>query len=203
MYKVFISEKEVSFLSDQHFKQIDSNVFFANKIIGDKHDFLLNKLSSFKSVKILCENPYLEMMTFFTGYKIINAGGGLVVNNNNFLWIFRNNMWDLPKGKKEKNEDISSTAIREVQEECGIGLDLKISRFLVTTFHTYFIQNVSVLKRTDWYLMQYNGQDLNLTPQLEEGITNVKWLSKSESKIKAKNTFKSIGQVWSAYNDCF
>ena len=71
------------------------------------------------------------------------------------------------------------------------------------SFHTYFIQNVSVLKRTDWYLMQYNGQDLNLTPQLEEGITNVKWLSKSESKIKAKNTFKSIDQVWSAYNDCF
>ena len=124
MYKVFISEKEVSFLSNQHFKQIDSNVFVANEIIGDKHDFLLNKLSLFECVKILCENPYLEIMTFFTSYKIINAGGGLVVNNNNFLWIFRNNMWDLSKGKKEKNEDISSTAIREVQEERGIGFGL-------------------------------------------------------------------------------
>ena len=203
MYKVFISEKEVSFLSHQHFKQIDSNVFVANEIIGDKHDFLFNKLSSFKCVNILCENPYLEMMAFFNSYKVINAGGGLVVNNNNFLWIYRNNMWDLPKGKKEKNEDITLTAIREVQEECGIGLGLTISRFLVTTFHTYFIQNVSVLKRTDWYLMQYNGQDLNLTPQLEEGITNVKWLSKSESMSKAKNTYKSIHQVWSAYNDSF
>ncbi len=200
MYKVFISEKEVSFLSDKHFKQNDCNTFNAAQITGNRHSFLKSKLNLFNSVCILCKEPYNEMMTFFYDHKLIKAGGGLVVNNDKFLWIFRNNIWDLPKGKQELNEDISITAIREVQEECGIGSCLIINRFLVSTFHTYSIKDVLVLKRTDWYLMEFKGDNLKLTPQLDEGITDVKWLSKVQSNELSKNTFKSINQVWNAFN---
>jgi 8-oxo-dGTP pyrophosphatase MutT (NUDIX family) len=201
MYKVFISEKEVSFLSNKHFKQNDFNVFNAADISGDRDAFLKSKLNLFNTVKILCEEPFLEMMNFFNNHKLINAGGGLVLNDDKFLWIYRNNMWDLPKGKQELSEEVTVTAIREVQEECGIDKGLTIDRFLVSTFHTYSIKGISVLKRTDWFLMSYKGEVSKLTPQLEEGITNVKWLNKLESINRANKSYKSINQVWKSYYD--
>lgn len=51
----------------------------------------------------------------------INAGGGLVQNAaGEYLLINRHGLWDLPKGKQEEGEDIALTALREVEEECGI-----------------------------------------------------------------------------------
>lgn len=196
MYKVFISEKEVSFLSTKHFLQNDFNVFNVNDIVGDRLLFLEEKLCLFDSLKMVCENPSLDMMTFFKKHILIEAGGGLVKNNGNFLWIYRNNIWDLPKGKQELNEEIFVTALREVKEECGIDNDLSIENFLTTTFHTYSNNNELFLKKTDWFLMNYDGSSLELKPQLEEGITNVKWLNKNQSIDCAKKSFKSIRIVW-------
>lgn len=199
MYKVFISEKEVSFLSTKHFLQNDFNVFNVNDIVGDRLLFLEEKLCLFDSLKMVCENPSLDMMTFFKKHILIEAGGGLVKNNGNFLWIYRNNIWDLPKGKQELNEEIFVTALREVKEECGIDNDLSIENFLTTTFHTYSNNNELFLKKTDWFLMNYDGSSLELKPQLEEGITNVKWLNKNQSIDCAKKSFKSIRIVWEAF----
>lgn len=199
MYKVFISEKEVSFLSTKHFLQNDFNVFNVNDIVGDRLLFLEEKLCLFDSLKMVCENPSLDMMTFFNKHILIEAGGGLVKNNGNFLWIYRNNIWDLPKGKQELNEEIFVTALREVKEECGIDNDLSIDNFLTTTFHTYSNNNELFLKKTDWFLMNYDGSSLELKPQLEEGITNVKWLNKNQSIDCAKKSFKSIRIVWEAF----
>ena len=199
MYKVFISEKEVCFLSNKHFNKKGFNVFFADQIFGDRHAFLIDKLKFFDSLKIICNDLDYDMKSFFSDFKFIIAGGGLVVNENKILWIYRNNKWDLPKGKKEKNEDIQSAAIREVQEECGFEKGLSIDRFLVTTFHTYSIKGTSILKKTDWFLMNYKGKYFELIPQLEEGITKVKWVSKLNSNDLAKNTFKSVAQVWENY----
>ena len=36
------------------------------------------------------------------------------------LFIYRNQLWDLPKGMTEAGETIEATALREVAEECGI-----------------------------------------------------------------------------------
>lgn len=199
MYKVFISEKEVSFLSSKHFSQNDFNVFNVNDIIGDRLIFLEEKLCLYDSLKILCENPPMDMMTFFKNHTLIEAGGGLVKNKGNFLWIYRNNIWDLPKGKQEVNEEILVTALREVREECGIGNGLSIENFLTTTFHTYSIDNELILKKTDWFLMNYDGSSLDLKPQLEEGVTNVKWLTKDQSIDCAKKSFKSIRSVWESF----
>lgn len=199
MYKVFISEKEVCFLSIEHFTKKDFNVFYANKIKGDRHDFLNNKLKIFDRIIIICQELDLDLKSFFKNYELIIAGGGLVVNQEQILWIYRNNKWDFPKGKKEDNEDISTAAIREVQEECGFSEGLLIERFLTSSFHTYSLKGVSFLKRTDWFLMKYEGEPYKLIPQLEEGITEVKWLSKTNSIELAKKTFKSIGQVLDSY----
>jgi len=91
------------------------------------------------------------------------------------------------------------TALREVREECGIGNGLSIENFLTTTFHTYSIDNELILKKTDWFLMNYDGSSLDLKPQLEEGVTNVKWLTKDQSIDCAKKSFKSIRSVWESF----
>ena len=54
---------------------------------------------------------------------LIEAAGGLVKNENgDYLFIYRNDKWDLPKGKIEKDEKTKVAAVREVEEECGIAV---------------------------------------------------------------------------------
>ena len=198
MYKVFISEKEVSFLSIEHLKKNDFNVFFLEGILGNRYDFLISKLKVNNSLKIVCPNPMVDMMTFFNEFDLVLAAGGLVEREKEFLWIYRNNKWDLPKGKKEINEDMETTAIREVQEECGLGKELSIEKFLISTFHTYFIKDTPILKRTDWFLMNYKGSE-NSKPQLEEGITKVVWVSRDNSESLSMLSYSSIREVWKSY----
>ena len=198
MYKVFISEKEVSFLSIEHLKKNDFNVCFLEEILGNRYDFLISNLQVNNSLKIVCPNPMVDMMTFFNEFDLVLAAGGLVEREKEFLWIYRNNKWDLPKGKKEINEDIETTAIREVQEECGLGKELSIEKFLISTFHTYFIKDTPILKRTDWFLMNYKGSE-NLKPQLEEGITKVVWVSRDNSESLSMLSYSSIREVWKSY----
>ncbi len=198
MYKVFISEKEVSFLSIEHLKKNDFNVCFLEEILGNRYDFLISKLQVNNSLKIVCPNPMVDMMTFFNEFDLVLAAGGLVEREKEFLWIYRNNKWDLPKGKKEINEDMETTAIREVQEECGLGKELSIEKFLISTFHTYSIKDIPILKRTDWFLMNYKGSE-NLKPQLEEGITKVVWVSIDKSESLSMLSYSSIREVWKSY----
>jgi 8-oxo-dGTP pyrophosphatase MutT (NUDIX family) len=198
MYKVFISEKEVSFLSIEHLKKNDFNVCFLEEILGNRYDFLISKLQVNNNLKIVCPNPMVDMMTFFNEFDLVLAAGGIVEREKEFLWIYRNNKWDLPKGKKEINEDIETTAIREVQEECGLGKELSIEKFLISTFHTYSTKDIPILKRTDWFLMNYKGSE-NLKPQLEEGITKVVWVSSDKSESLSMLSYSSIREVWKSY----
>lgn len=124
----------------------------------------------------------------------ITAAGGLVINNNkDLLFIFRNGKWDLPKGKLEDNETISESALREVSEECGISKQIIISKLLMTQ-HTYNVENQKILKTTHWYLMDYKLNEL-LIPQIEEGITKVEWIKESELTQVLENTYQSIIDV--------
>ena len=47
--------------------------------------------------------------------------------------------------------------------------------------------------------MKYSGSD-DLSPQIEEGIHRVEWLTLEESIEKSKESFKSINEVWKTYN---
>ena len=66
---------------------------------------------------------------------MIFASGGVVFNNEKLLMIYRNSLWDLPKGKMELNESELECALREVEEECGID-NLRVIKFLKYTYHT-------------------------------------------------------------------
>ncbi|MEI6574914.1 MAG: NUDIX domain-containing protein [Bacteroidota bacterium] len=127
-------------------------------------------------------------------FRIINAAGGLVINTRKqLLFIRRLGLWDLPKGKAEKDEHIRDTAIREVTEETGLK-PLRILFSLDSTYHVYYTSKSRILKKTYWYLMMYEGS-AEPVPQIEESITDVRWFDLEESAILARQTYPSLREI--------
>ena len=110
------------------------------------------------------------------------------------LFIERFNKWDLPKGKKESDETPSETAIREIQEECGLS-NVAIIAPLKTTYHTYKLKTERIIKKTNWFLMNYEGEE-ELVPQKEEGITKAKWFPENQLQVPLTNTYESIQELF-------
>ena len=128
-------------------------------------------------------------------FKEVNAGGGLVSNRRgDFLLISRNGLWDLPKGHQDPGEEISVTALREVQEETGID-ELLLRDLICITDHCYIRDGRWHLKHTWWYDMLYTNPT-DLTPQTEEDITKAAWVAKSSLPAFLLNTYPSIIEVF-------
>lgn len=126
--------------------------------------------------------------------RVIEAAGGLVKNENGkYLFIYRHSRWDLPKGKLELKEKKKDAAVREVEEECGLKIK-KLKEKLTKTYHVYEIKGKPVLKISHWYAMEAKGNQ-KLTPQIEEGITDVKWFAKQDFSVIRANTFANILEV--------
>ncbi len=154
----------------------------------------LENQASIEEMTIFSESSEKLFEQFKNLYKVVEAAGGVVMNaENEVLFIFRNNKWDLPKGKLEKGESIEDCAVREVAEECGI-TPPSLGKFLRTTYHTYEHKGMQVLKPTYWYAMHTVSKE-TLTPQLEEGITEVRWVAKSEFPMILENTFPNISEL--------
>ena len=123
---------------------------------------------------LISSEPSETFKEFSDNYTVIQAAGGLVFNKENqLLTIKRNGLWDLPKGKIEKHEDQRAAALREVMEETGINM-INISEKIGETYHAYFEDDAVLMKVTHWYIMNSNGKN-NLKPQIEEGISEVKF----------------------------
>jgi 8-oxo-dGTP pyrophosphatase MutT (NUDIX family) len=123
----------------------------------------------------------------------VQAAGGLVKHpSGRYLFIEKRDMLDLPKGHIDLKEDAESCALREVNEECGLSGHY-IIKPLAPTYHTYSSGGISYLKKTNWFLMGYDGEMI-AKPQTEEGITSVKWLLPEEF-----NSLKS--SVWFSLMD--
>jgi len=133
--------------------------------------------------------------------KIIQAGGGLVVNEKNqLLFIFRRKKWDLPKGKVDPGESIEICAAREVMEETGIQ-HLTMGNLLLITTHTYQENGVLIQKETHWFNMKVDTQENPpLIPQLEEDIEKIVWVSIEELEYYLADTYTTIRQVLTAWN---
>lgn len=143
---------------------------------------------------MVCNDAKAFFKSVVKSVTLIEAAGGLVKNENgDYLFIFRNDKWDLPKGKIEKDEKVKEAAVREVEEECGIkvtGLEEKICK----TYHVYLNRGEVVLKKTHWFDMKCQDQ-LKLKPQKEEGITDVRWFQAEHIEPIMANTFPSIMDV--------
>lgn len=134
--------------------------------------------------------------------KKIIAAGGLVENElGEFLFIFRRNNWDLPKGKLDDGETIETCATREVKEETGLQ-NVAITSFLCKTYHEYFDKWIgeTVIKETWWYKMQSNSNEI-LVPQTEEDIEQIIWVNKQNVLDLLLQSYPSIIEVWKANND--
>ena len=143
---------------------------------------------------IQCSNAKAFLKSVKKNITLIEAAGGLVMNAaGDYLFIYRNNKWDLPKGKIEKDETIRNAAVREVEEECGIKVN-KLKNKICKTYHVYINRGEVVLKKTHWFNMTSKGQE-KLKPQKEEGITDVRWFKKEHIEPIIANTFPSIMDV--------
>ncbi len=155
-------------------------------------------LGMFKNHEIQAVNPHpkSELKTFFKQFNKIKTAGGLVFHpeSESYLWIKRLGVWDLPKGKIEQGESSKDAAIREITEECGLTGNLHLKHRICSTYHAYEFKNKSILKKNNWYYLEYQG-DLNTKPQLEESITEARWMKKNDFDSCLKQTYPSIEEV--------
>ena len=152
-----------------------------------------------KEKKLNCINIYSTNIKhlwkiFRIYFTEVEAAGGLVKHKEGrYLFIEKKGRLDLPKGHMEPGEKADSCALREVSEECGI-TGHYIIKPLNPTYHTYSWEGISYLKKTNWFLMGYDGKMI-IQPQTEEGITKVEWLLPDELNIIKTDAWLSLMEV--------
>jgi 8-oxo-dGTP pyrophosphatase MutT (NUDIX family) len=197
MYKVFVNDTPIIITSSAKKVNNFPTYVFKNVVFDQIIQKLTNK--DLKGVNLYSTDIENDWKSFCTNMKVIPAAGGLVLNSKNeVLFIYRNGVWDLPKGWIEKGETIETAAIREVEEECGI-FNLKLIKPLETTYHIYFHKGIK-LKQTYWFLMTSDYQK-ELIPQIEEGITQVAFKNETETEEVLKNTYENIKLVYDTYKE--
>ena len=138
-----------------------------------------------------CKNSDFLFEEIKTQFKYIEAAGGLISQNDKYLFIYRLKKWDLPKGKIDKGENPQQAAIRECEEECAIS-NLEIRKELPSTYHIYPYKTGFALKTTFWFLMTSNFTG-NLIPQTSENIEKAEWLDEAAIKnVVISNTYPSV-----------
>ncbi len=195
MYKVFFKDR-IIFLGDKKESVNFEGMVYA-WIEGESLEGLVIQFDEDDNKEAICivADDLEQLFEHFKAcFSYIEAAGGKVFNSKNqLLAIYRLEKWDLPKGKVEKGESVRETALREVEEECGI-TDLKIRKELKSTYHTYWMKGKFMLKRTYWYEMSYSGSEI-LVPQTEEDIQEAKWLSLDKLEEFTASTYASILEV--------
>ena len=195
MYKVFIDNYTLYIatslevfpeLKSKEIEIIELDMFLKNQPLMQTPNMPVNCAV----ITADCDRAFKKI---FKNHQKITAAGGIVKRGDEYLFIKRHGLWDIPKGKVEKGEDVQIAAVREIEEECGIS-DPKIVREITKTYHTYNFKGKDVLKKTYWYLMSYDKME-ELIPQTEEGITEVKWFKKDEFDVVIKETYPSIIDV--------
>lgn len=196
MYKVFFNDRIVFVGSTFKKSLIQKSLVFQVSTLKEMQTawFDFRDDVSGRDLILLTNAPEVGKTMFFSLFALINAAGGLVSNSENkLLCILRWGKWDLPKGKAEKGEKMEETAIREVEEECGISNPTNEGLNSIT-YHIYehpVKPGKWILKQTHWFNMMYEGNQL-LVPQVKEDIVEAKWFSKSELGVVIENTWSSL-----------
>lgn len=189
MYKVFVNDKPIvltteakddMFVKNYQLKKVD--VLNVIKALGtnDVHE-----------VRLIHHNQNKLLQKFLKKLPNVIAAGGKVYNTDGkVLFIFRNEKWDLPKGKIENGESLEEGAIREVEEETGVQ-GLTIICPLETTYHIFKRNGKYRIKITYWFEMETNYAG-KLVPQINEDITKVKWLGPKKRVKAMENSYANI-----------
>ncbi len=190
---IFFRDKSITFSGSNggdYDLVIDSSVDTIADISRAK---VMDFFEKYNSILFLCDTPDDAYEQFCREFRSIKAAGGAVQNSaGQTLMIFRNGRWDLPKGHLERGETIEECAMREVGEETGIR-ELKIEKKIIETQHAYVLNEEWAIKTTYWYAMK--SEDVNTTPQQQEGIEIAAWCSPGEVAQNLENTYPTIRAV--------
>jgi 8-oxo-dGTP pyrophosphatase MutT (NUDIX family) len=202
MYKVFINDKPLYITSRKKYGQLsEKNILKLDYTSEKEIHIALDALSpdtNYPGVILFSDNEKNLWEKFCAQFKVLQAAGGLVSNDRKeLLMIYRFEKWDLPKGKIENNEKPDETALREVCEETGV-CDCEIVKELTQTFHTYYHKRDHILKKTFWFEMNCKSFE-GFKVQHEEGITQAKWMNKTELENEVRNTYPSIRELIKMY----
>ncbi|WP_100616184.1 NUDIX hydrolase [Confluentibacter citreus] len=189
MYKVFVNDKPIILTTieepETYFKNFDLKFVKLNKVVREL------MATDLQEVRFIHKNEDKLLKKFLKKLPNVIAGGGKVYNDKgDVLFIYRNDKWDLPKGKIEGVESIEETAIREVMEETGVA-GLEIIKPLETTYHIFKRNGRYKIKITYWFEMKTSFSG-DLYAQEFEGITKVAWLNPEQVKEALKNSYANI-----------
>lgn len=200
MYKIYINETPLLLVTTSEAKipaSIDENKLVLR--YAGKKKYLLNvidqleKSNRFESVMVFSDDLDRLWNDFQDVYRLIEAAGGVVINpKQEILLIHRRGYWDLPKGKIDPGETPEEAALREVEEETGLG-NLTLDAYLADTWHTYNLKDKRILKKTYWYTM--NSPLDPLTPQTEEDIESAVWCNREEIQKVSDETYGNIRDI--------
>ncbi|MAB49737.1 MAG: NUDIX hydrolase [Flavobacteriaceae bacterium] len=189
MYTIYVGDKPI-ILTAKVEKETNFKSFLLKSVNIGKVIKMLNS-TDLNAVHLIHNNPDKLLKHFLKLLPNVVAGGGKAYNaNNEILFIYRNDKWDLPKGKIEGKESIEETAIREVEEETGVE-GLKITKPLPTTYHIFKRNGKHKIKITYWFEMKTKF-DGKLYPQEKEGITKVEWLDEKAAQKALENSYANI-----------
>jgi 8-oxo-dGTP pyrophosphatase MutT (NUDIX family) len=203
--KIFVNEKPI-YLADHNNNRLQQKInegfsFYDNNT-NVQYKKIVNELlsSEKKGAVILQKDLGLLKQSFFNAFKIIEAGGGIVQNEQaELLFIFRRGKWDLPKGKLEKGETIEICAQREVEEETGV-TNLLLEKKVGETYHIYQENNEYILKTSHWF--HFTCPNIQKTaPQIEEDIAEVKWVAAKNINVQMENTYNNIKEILAVFFD--
>lgn len=193
MYKVFV--KDAPLVLTHKLTETDSQGYYL--LNGTAIKEAIDALSAKRLQKAFIYHPnHEEILKKFTKKIPLEvAAGGVVTNKQGkVLFIYRNNKWDLPKGKLEKGETLEEAAMREVEEETGVK-GLKLENHLNTTYHIFKTRGRYKLKEVHWFAMKtsYEGK---LKGQKSEGIAKVKWMGPKKIKKALENSYVNIRMLF-------
>lgn len=161
---------------------------------------LLQKVEKGNTLWIVTPEPSVSFAEFGSRFRIVEAAGGVVSGpQGRVMMIYRNGVWDLPKGHVEPGETPECAAVREVGEECGIAVG-SAGELITRTYHFYMLDGQWVMKRCAWYGMKYAGSAPPV-PQREEGIRKAEWLGGAKLLKAAAGSYATIRDVLKIYLD--
>jgi 8-oxo-(d)GTP phosphatase len=197
MYEIFLNEHPI-LLTNKLGKETDFKLFLLDTFSIEEIVRQFNK-GVMKKAHLYHPDAELLLKKFKNKISTVIAAGGVVKNaKHEVLFIYRNDKWDLPKGKVNKGETTERAAVREIEEETGVK-NLTIERFFKKTYHIFKSNGSYKLKETYWYAIttDYKGA---FVPQYNEGIEQVLWKNELQIKEALKNSYRNIKKLLAGYH---
>ncbi len=197
MYKIFYEQRALIFPNlDENNLVLDATSLELESYEVEKiHNFLRQWLVVPLQEDVVIDKVNAEVLSaaLLRTFHLAPAAGGVVVCEGQFAAIERHGIPDLPKGHIEEGEDAATAALREVEEETGL-TGLNIVEKLPSSWHCYLYEDEWRLKQTSWFLMTTDDPS-HTTPQTDEDITEVTFLSEYDLEWFLKNTYRSIADT--------